>query len=113
MTAVTPTGVSMMTDIDKYLSFVLGMFLAFGITFEVPVIVVLLTRFGVLTVEKLRQGRPYVIVGAFIVAAIVTPPDVLSQIMLAVLPVATSSASSCQSGWGKGQPRAGAEDTPA
>lgn len=84
MSAVTPAGVSMMTDIDKYLSFVLGMFLAFGTTFEVPVVVVVLTRMGVVTVAKLREARPYVIVGAFVVAAIVTPPDVLSQTMLAV-----------------------------
>jgi sec-independent protein translocase protein TatC len=84
MSAVTPTGVAMMTDIDKYLSFVLGMFVAFGVTFEVPVIVIVLTRMGIVSVEQLRQGRPYVIVGAFVVAAIVTPPDVLSQIMLAV-----------------------------
>ncbi|RBJ75318.1 Sec-independent protein translocase subunit TatC, partial [Pseudomonas sp. MWU12-2534b] len=84
MSAVTPAGVSMMTDIDKYLSFVLGMFMAFGTTFEVPVIVVVLTRMGVVTVAKLREARPYVIVGAFVVAAIVTPPDVLSQTMLAV-----------------------------
>ena len=114
MTAVTPTGVSMMTDIDKYLSFVLGMFLAFGITFEVPVIVVLLTRFGVLTVDKLRQGRPYVIVGAFIVAAIVTPPDVLSQVMLAVPLWLLYEFGIILSVWlGKGQTRTGAEDTPA
>jgi sec-independent protein translocase protein TatC len=84
MAAVTPSGVAMMTDIDKYLSFVIGMFIAFGAAFEVPVVVVLLVRIGVLTVKKLRQGRPYVIVGAFVVAAIVTPPDVLSQTMLAV-----------------------------
>ncbi|MGL6071217.1 twin-arginine translocase subunit TatC [Craterilacuibacter sp.] len=84
MSAVTPTGVAMMTDIDKYLSFVLGMFVAFGVTFEVPVIVIVLTRMGIVSIEQLRQGRPYVIVGAFVVAAIVTPPDVLSQIMLAV-----------------------------
>ncbi|OWY38219.1 twin-arginine translocase subunit TatC [Xenophilus sp. AP218F] len=84
MSMVTPSGVSMMTDIDKYLSFVMGMFLAFGTTFEVPVIVIVLVRMGIVSVEKLRQGRPYVIVGAFIIAAIVTPPDVLSQTMLAV-----------------------------
>ncbi|TDR80613.1 twin-arginine translocase subunit TatC [Paludibacterium purpuratum] len=84
MAAVTPSGVSMMTDIDKYLSFVLGMFVSFGAAFEVPVVVVLLVRIGILTVAKLRAGRPYVIVGAFVVAAIVTPPDVLSQTMLAV-----------------------------
>jgi sec-independent protein translocase protein TatC len=84
MASVTPAGVSMMTDIDKYLSFVMGMFISFGAAFEVPVVVVLLVRMGVLTVAKLRLARPYVIVGAFVVAAIVTPPDVLSQILLAV-----------------------------
>ncbi len=64
--------------------FVLGMFLAFGITFEVPVVVILLVRFGIVDIAKLKEARPYVIVGAFVVAAVVTPPDVLSQIMLAV-----------------------------
>src|SRR6266536_3317329 len=80
----TPAGVQMMTDIDKYLSFVLTMFVAFGITFEVPVVVVVLVRLGVVSLEKLRSIRGYVIVGAFIVGAIFTPPDVLSQVMLAV-----------------------------
>ncbi|TMH50443.1 MAG: twin-arginine translocase subunit TatC [Betaproteobacteria bacterium] len=80
----TPTGVQIMTDIDKYLSFVLTMFVAFGITFEVPVVVVVLVRLGVVSLEKLRSIRGYVIVGAFIVGAIFTPPDVLSQVMLAV-----------------------------
>ncbi|MDN0074652.1 twin-arginine translocase subunit TatC [Crenobacter sp. SG2303] len=84
MSSVTPSGVSMMTDIDKYLSFVLGMFIAFGVTFEVPVVVILLTKMGVVSVATLRQGRPYVIVASFVIAAIVTPPDVLSQTMLAV-----------------------------
>lgn len=84
MSSVTPDGVSMMTDIDKYLSFVLGMFLAFGITFEVPVVVIVLSKLGIVSLEQLKQARPYVIVGAFVIAAIVTPPDVLSQIMLAV-----------------------------
>ena len=79
-----PAGVQMMTDIDKYLSFVLTMFIAFGITFEVPVVVVVLVRLGVVSLEKLRSIRGYVIVGAFIVGAIFTPPDVLSQVMLAV-----------------------------
>ena len=60
------------------------MFLAFGITFEIPIVVWLLVRFGLVSVEKLREARPYVIVGAFVVAAVVTPPDVLSQFMLAV-----------------------------
>lgn len=78
-----PVGVAVMTDIDKYLSFVMSTFLAFGITFEVPVIVIVLVRVGVVSVDKLREIRPYVIVGAFIVGAIFTPPDVLSQFMLA------------------------------
>ncbi|MBI4986061.1 MAG: twin-arginine translocase subunit TatC [Rhodocyclales bacterium] len=79
-----PEGVAVMTDIDKYLSFVLSTFLAFGITFEVPVIVIVLVTAGLVGVDKLREIRPYVIVGAFIVGAIFTPPDVLSQFMLAV-----------------------------
>ncbi|WP_322059173.1 twin-arginine translocase subunit TatC [Paraburkholderia sp. J63] len=79
-----PLGAEMTTDIDNYLSFVLTMFLAFGVTFEVPIIVVLLVRMGVLTVKKLKEIRPYVIVGAFIVAAVVTPPDVFSQLILAL-----------------------------
>ncbi|HEX8011003.1 MAG TPA: twin-arginine translocase subunit TatC [Casimicrobiaceae bacterium] len=79
----TPAGVQMMTDIDKYLSFVLTMFIAFGVTFEVPVVVVVLVRLGVVSLDKLRSIRGYVIVGAFVVGAIFTPPDVLSQVMLA------------------------------
>ncbi len=79
-----PLGVQMATDIDHYLSFALTLFLAFGIAFEVPIVVVLLVRMGVLTLSKLKQIRPYVIVGAFIIAAVVTPPDVLSQFLLAV-----------------------------
>jgi len=84
MAAVAPEGVAWMTDIDKYFSFVLSTFMAFGVTFEVPVVVVVLVRSGVVSVQKMKEARPYVIVGAFIVAAIFTPPDVLSQIMLAV-----------------------------
>jgi len=84
ITAAAPQGVAVMTDIDKYLSFVLTMFMAFGITFQVPVAVVLLVRMGIVTVEKLREIRPYVVVGAFVVGAIFTPPDVVSQFMLAM-----------------------------
>src|SRR5216110_977327 len=79
-----PAGVQMMTEIDKYLSFVLTMFIAFGITFEVPVVVIVLVRLRVVSLEKLRSIRPYVIVGAFIIGAIFTPPDVISQMLLAV-----------------------------
>jgi sec-independent protein translocase protein TatC len=84
ITASAPQGVAVMTDIDKYLSFVLTMFVAFGITFQVPVAVVLSVRMGFITVEKLRSIRPYIVVGAFVVGAIFTPPDVVSQSMLAV-----------------------------
>jgi sec-independent protein translocase protein TatC len=84
ITAAAPQGVAVMTDIDKYLSFVIGMFMAFGIAFQVPVAVVLLVRVGVVTVEKLREIRSYVIVAAFVVGAIFTPPDVVSQFMLAI-----------------------------
>jgi sec-independent protein translocase protein TatC len=84
ITSTAPQGVAVMTDIDKYLSFVLTMFMAFGITFEVPVAVVILVRMGFVSIEKLREIRPYVIVGAFIAGALFTPPDVVSQFMLAV-----------------------------
>ena len=84
ITASAPQGVAVMTDIDKYLSFVLTMFMAFGMTFQVPVAVVLLVRMGFVSVEKLREARPYAVVGAFIIGAIFTPPDVVSQPMLAV-----------------------------
>lgn len=84
ITAAAPQGVAVMTDIDKYLSFVLAMFMAFGITFQVPVAVVLLVRMGFVTVEKLREIRPYMVVGAFVIGAIFTPPDVVSQFMLAM-----------------------------
>ena len=80
----TPAGVQMMTDIDKYLSFVLTMFIAFGLTFETPVVVVVLVRMRVVSLEKLKSIRPYVIVGAFVIGAIFTPPDVISQCLLAL-----------------------------
>lgn len=83
---VAPEGVAVMTDIGSYLDFVLTLFLAFGITFEVPVVVVLLVKMNFVTVVKLKEIRPYVIVGAFILGAIFTPPDFISQFMLA-LPV--------------------------
>lgn len=82
--ASAPQGVAVMTDIDKYLSFVLTMFMAFGVTFQVPVAVVALVRMGFVSVQKLRDIRRYVIVGAFIVGAVFTPPDVVSQFMLAM-----------------------------
>ena len=83
-TAVAPTGVTVMTDIGRYLDFVLKIFIAFGIAFEVPVVTVLLVKMGTVTVQRLASSRPYIIVGAFVVGMILTPPDVLSQILLAV-----------------------------
>jgi sec-independent protein translocase protein TatC len=79
-----PKSVSVAPDIEAYFNFVLGMFIAFGLAFEVPVVVVVLAMTGIISVEQLREFRGYVIVAIFIVAAIVTPPDVVSQISLAV-----------------------------
>lgn len=79
-----PVGVAVMTDIAEYLDFVMTLFLAFGFAFEVPVAVVLMTHFGWVNVSQLREVRGYVIVGAFILAAIFTPPDIISQFMLAI-----------------------------
>jgi sec-independent protein translocase protein TatC len=79
-----PKSITPAPDIEAYFSFVITMFLAFGVTFEIPIVVIVLVRMGIVSVEKLREARPYVIVGAFVVAAVVTPPDVLSQFMLAV-----------------------------
>ena len=79
-----PKSITPAPDIEAYFSFVITMFLAFGITFEIPIVVIVLVRMGVVSIDKLKEARPYVIVGAFVVAAVVTPPDVLSQFMLAV-----------------------------
>jgi sec-independent protein translocase protein TatC len=79
-----PQSISVAPDIEQYLSFVLTMFLAFGVTFEVPVVVIVLVRAGIVTIEQLKQFRSYFIVGSFVVAAIVTPPDVVSQLLLAI-----------------------------
>ncbi len=80
----SPKSVQVAPDIDAYLNFVLTMFLAFGVTFEVPVVVVVLVHFGIVTVAQLRAWRPYMIVAAFAIAAIVTPPDITSMLLLAV-----------------------------
>ncbi|MGA0129194.1 MAG: twin-arginine translocase subunit TatC [Burkholderiales bacterium] len=79
----TPEGVEMNTDIQKYFDFVLALFLAFGLAFETPIAVVILTKMGIVSLKKLKESRPYVIVGAFVIAAIFTPPDVVSQLLLA------------------------------
>ncbi len=79
-----PTSIAVTPDIENYLDFIMSMCLAFGATFEVPVVVVVLVRMGLVSVAKLKEVRPYVIVGAFVVAAIVTPPDIVSQFSLAL-----------------------------
>jgi len=84
ISAFSPQSIAVTPDIENYLDFVMSMCLAFGATFEVPVVVVILVRMGLVSVAKLREFRPYVIVGAFVVAAIVTPPDIVSQFSLAL-----------------------------
>lgn len=83
-TTVGPTGVTVMTDIDAYLSFVLKLFLAFGLAFEIPVATMLMIKAGVASVESLKEKRPYVFIGCFVVGMLVTPPDMISQTLLAV-----------------------------
>ncbi len=83
-TSTAPAGVSVMTDISRYLDFVLTLFFAFGAAFEVPVVTVLLVWTGMVTQDSLRKKRPYIIVAAFIVGGVLTPPDVISQTLLAV-----------------------------
>lgn len=82
--STTPQGVSMMTDITQYLDFVLTMFFCFGLAFEIPVAVVLLVVMGLVRIEKLRKSRGYVLIGCFIAAALLTPPDAISQCALAI-----------------------------
>ena len=79
-----PAGVAVMTDIAEYLDFVMTLFMAFGLAFEVPIAVVLIARFGWVSIAQLKEARSYVIVGAFIIGAIFTPPDIISQFMLAL-----------------------------
>ena len=84
LTGVVPEGVAVMTDISRYLDFVLKMFFAFGIAFEVPIATILLIWTGMTTAEKLAEKRPYIIVGAFVFGMLLTPPDIISQTLLAV-----------------------------
>ncbi len=79
-----PKSITAAPDIEAYLSFVLTMFIAFGLTFEVPIVVVVLVRMGLVSISKLKEFRPYFIVLAFVVAAVITPPDVVSQLSLAL-----------------------------
>jgi len=82
-TSVAPAGVTVMTDISHYLDFILKLFFAFGLAFEVPIATILLVATGVATVESLSQKRPFIILGAFVVGMLLTPPDVASQVLLA------------------------------
>ena len=84
MASVTPVGVTMMTDINRYLDFVLTMFFAFGFAFEIPIATLLLVWSGVSTASSIARKRPYVIVGCFIGGMLLTPPDVISQLLLAI-----------------------------
>ena len=83
-TASAPEGVAVMTDINSYLGFVLKLFFAFGVAFEVPIATILLVKMGVTTPESLAQKRPYIIITAFVVGMLLTPPDIFSQTMLAI-----------------------------
>lgn len=83
-TSTAPDGVAVMTDINAYLSFVIKLFFAFGIAFEVPVATVLIIRMGITTVDKLKTKRPYIIICAFVIGMLLTPPDIFSQTLLAV-----------------------------
>jgi sec-independent protein translocase protein TatC len=82
--SIAPKSISVAPDIENYFNFAIGMFLAFGVTFEVPIVVIVLARMGIVSVAKLREIRPYVIVGSFVIAAVVTPPDAISQLLLAI-----------------------------
>ena len=83
-TSVAPDGVAIMTDISKYLDFVLKMFFAFGLAFEIPIVVILIVWAGISTPKKLAEKRPYIVVGVFVFAMLLTPPDAISQTLLAV-----------------------------
>ena len=83
-TSVAPEGVVIATDISSYLDFVLKLFFAFGVAFEIPIAIILMCWTGVTTPASLREKRPYVIVGAFVIGMLLTPPDIISQTMLAV-----------------------------
>lgn len=84
MTRIAPEGVAVMTDINRYLDFVIALFLAFGLAFEVPIATIILVAAGITTTDQLGKARPYVIVGAFAIGMLLTPPDIISQTLLAI-----------------------------
>ena len=83
-TAIAPEGVAVMTDISRYLDFVITLFIAFGVAFELPIAILLMVWSGITTVDSLREKRPYVVVGCFVIGMLLTPPDIISQTLLAV-----------------------------
>lgn len=83
-TAIAPEGVAVMTDISRYLDFVITLFIAFGVAFELPIAILLMVWSGITTVESLREKRPYVVVGCFVIGMLLTPPDIISQTLLAI-----------------------------
>lgn len=82
--SMAPEGVTVMTDISSYLNFILKLFIAFGIVFEIPIAIILLIRSGSITPESLESKRPYIIVSCFVIGMLLTPPDIISQILLAI-----------------------------
>jgi sec-independent protein translocase protein TatC len=113
LTATAPEGVAVMTDISRYLDFVLTLFFAFGVAFEVPVVTVLLVWTGMVTQDDLRKKRPYIIVGAFVVGMLLTPPDIISQTLLAVPVLLLFELGIFFSGWFIAQKSEEDEDSPA
>ncbi|HEV8695258.1 MAG TPA: twin-arginine translocase subunit TatC [Lysobacter sp.] len=99
LTRVTPDGVAMMTDIQAYLDFVLVIFLAFGASFELPVALVILALLGWVTPKQLKESRGYAVVGVFVIAAIITPPDVVSQLLLAIPMIILYEVGIIAAGW--------------
>lgn len=83
-TAIAPEGVAIATDIGRYLDFVMKLFLAFGLAFELPIAIVLMVKTGMTTVASLKEKRPYIVVGCFVVGMLLTPPDIVSQTLLAL-----------------------------
>jgi sec-independent protein translocase protein TatC len=111
LTSTAPAGVAVMTDISRYLDFVLTLFFAFGLAFEVPVLTVLLVWTGMATQDGLRQKRPYIIVGAFVVGMLLTPPDIISQTLLAVPVLLLFELGIIFSGWFVAQKAEQGEDS--
>ena len=84
LTTTAPSNITVMTDINHYLDFILKLFFAFGVSFEIPIATILLIKYNLITIEKLSSNRPYIILFAFFVGMLLTPPDVISQILLAI-----------------------------